>query len=131
MARDYEIYPGFYRNTSVNATIEEKRAPTDESVRLLKELEKEARNKVIAIIQNESNGCNFSAHVFYDNLSFNATARIRVSINEKSLEYDRTIPNGIGKTQLAQFIVDDLGREIARQLIVQNFDQIKQLFPSY
>lgn len=45
----------YYQNQNANIDIVEKRAPTDESIRLLKEFEKEARDKIINSVRVESN----------------------------------------------------------------------------
>lgn len=52
----------FYRNKfpeNVNVSVKEYRAPTDESVKLLKELEKEAVNKIESVIKvdNQTFSC--------------------------------------------------------------------------
>ena len=44
------------RTSHVTQTVHEHRAPTDESVALLKEMEKEAREKIIDTIRLEGNG---------------------------------------------------------------------------
>ena len=53
---DSAIFPGLHRDKDVNVTITEKRAPTDESVKLLREMEQAARDAVIGSIVLDSNG---------------------------------------------------------------------------
>jgi hypothetical protein len=46
----------FPPRATVDMQVVEKRAPTDESVRLLKEMEAEARKKIVEAVRLESNG---------------------------------------------------------------------------
>ena len=62
----------------LNFNVTEKRAPTDESVRLLREMEKEALNKIIK--NNDLSNNQFYARllVFEDPLNFNSKGKIPV-----------------------------------------------------
>lgn len=56
-------------SVDVQTHVTEQRAPTDESVRLLKEMEAAAREKALATVRLEGNGFNGVIHVHHDHLS--------------------------------------------------------------
>jgi len=72
-------------------TVSEHRATTDESVSLLREMEKAAQDSVVAIIKNNSNSFEFSTHVFQDDANpFNPQSlRCRFILNGE--KYDFTV----------------------------------------
>src|SRR5580692_10096358 len=53
---DRNIFPGIFKDHPQTVNVVEKRAPTDDSVRLLREMEQKAREAVIAAISLNSNG---------------------------------------------------------------------------
>lgn len=70
-------------SSSVNVT--EKRAPTDESVRLLREMEAKARDEVIRAIAVNDNQFNGVIHSLYDPMSAGYRLIMIYTINGKKL----------------------------------------------
>lgn len=69
-----------------NFNVTEKRAPTDESVRLLRELEKEALNKIIHNIDLSNNQFSARLLVFEDLLNRSTKGKVLFSLNGKKHE---------------------------------------------
>lgn len=124
----YQVGPSrVYHET--NTRITEHRAPTDESVRLLKELEREAQNKLVGIIRNKDNGIDFSAHVFDDCLNpFEHSIAISCSVNGKKIDFTMRLPCELKRVELANAIVNEIGKEIARQLVIKNINSLESIF---
>ena len=70
--------------TDINFNVTEKRAPTDESVRLLREMEKEALNK---IIKNLDRICVDAMKFSADNLAFGMGGNITQKIHRDSQQF--------------------------------------------
>lgn len=70
-------------------TINVNRAPTDQSVRLLKEMEQAALQKIVSEIRVQDNTFNFVAEVFLDHLCFTDKLIVKYSLN--SMEDSFTI----------------------------------------
>lgn len=100
--------------------VTEKRAPTDESVRLLREMEKAATDKIIKSLELASNTLNARVHVMKEHLSGKNQFAIIMDLNGKRYdirastnEYDsidtqvEQIYQSIGN-QIAQIIMPDV-----------------------
>ena len=112
-----------------NTRITENRAPTDESVRLLKEFGDAARDQIVGVIRNKNNGIDFTAHVFNEaDNPFDTLVRIRCSVNGRMIDFTTTTPRHADKKQLAEFIIDKLAQAIARELITTNFSKLEGVF---
>lgn len=77
--------PGQIR-AEINVT--EKRAPTDESVRLLREMEAKAKAEVIKATAVNDNHFTGVIHTMFDALSYRTTVRLVYSMNGKKLTTD-------------------------------------------
>lgn len=73
--------PGRTRTEYVTTT--EKRAPTDESVRLLREMEAKAREQVDAAVRVDGNGFSALAHLEFDCMSDQNVVRIHFDLNAR------------------------------------------------
>jgi len=81
------VYVNRHFNAStLTATVTEKRAPTDESVRLLREMEQAARDKIIKSIELESNTVSGRVFVMKDYLSGMNNFAVVMDINGKRVE---------------------------------------------
>ena len=69
-------------------TVTEKRAPTDDSVRLLREMEAKAKAEVIKAVAINDNLFNGVIHTMFDALSYRTTVRLVYSMNGKKLTTD-------------------------------------------
>jgi len=81
------VYVNRHFNAStLTATVTENRAPTDESVRLLREMEQAARDKIIKSIELESNTVSGRVFVMKDYLSGMNNFAVVMDINGKRVE---------------------------------------------
>ena len=64
----------------------EHRAPTDESVRLLKEMEEKAAQKLIATVRLQDNTFNATCHVFHHPCEMRVEFIVRFSLNGREYE---------------------------------------------
>jgi len=102
----------------VNTTITEKRAPTDESVRLLREMEDKAKQEVIKAVEVKDN--NFSAvlHHMHDYLSCCTKLRLIYSINGKKLTTDYSISDFKNNPdEWIPELVDTVAKDIASHIL--------------
>lgn len=102
----------------------EHRAPTDESVRLLSEMEKAAKDKIIEAIDVSDNQFSAVVHIMQDMLSRRTLAECVFSMNGKKVTAKVSIPSSSSaklgsdpKRELATAIRDEVAKEIASLLV--------------
>ena len=105
-----------------NISIKEQRAPTDESVRLLKEMETEAHSKLIDTIDLESNVLNGKILLFNDHLNHSIKVIALIEINNKKHEFECKIPGYVvridnSKENIYRQIYELIGAKITRMLM--------------
>ena len=102
-------------HTNVNVT--EKRAPTDDSVRLLKEMERAAYDKIVAAIDLDSNLVKGRVHVMKDYLSGKNKFAVLMDINGKRVEIKvSTNEHDSPEAQLHE-VYDTIGKRIAAEVM--------------
>lgn len=117
----YFIREGASHSTS-NVKVEEKRAPTDESVRLLREMEEKACNNITNAIVIEDNVVNGSVMVF-DIDPFDRHYRFVASfqLNGKDFRVEESINETVlgaeGEMIMINFLYKAVADELARQLL--------------
>ena len=123
----------FHTHTSTSHSyVEEKRAPTDESVRLLKEMEAEARKKIIEskTVHNTEFTCKI--HKYFDAPNDADMYRIIYTLNGKQGSVDISVElyQMLTPEQTACFIRDKVAVDIANKMIHTAFMDEKnwQLF---
>lgn len=110
-----------YVTKEINVT--EKRAPTDESVALLSEMEEAARSKLFDAFVIEDNTVNMSAVVFRD-MEFNGLiVRYKLKINGKTMDgkcsfkdsssYDRMVVFRSALRDLVEAAIDQVASDMA------------------
>ena len=107
---------------NVTQTITEHKAPTDQSIKLLKEMEEAALNKVIIAYTFGNNGLEFpkgSAIIFQTAIGYKCSFVFK--INGKEIKSSVDIPdNGIHETDRNTWVintfVDVLAKEISTQI---------------
>src|SRR4030095_2588560 len=105
-------------------SITEKRAPTDESVRLLREMETKAKEQVIAAVQVIDNSFNIVVHAHHDNLYMNIIIMMVYSINGKRHESKFTLNPMKKKEQWIPELVECLGKDIARLVLAEPMGKV-------
>lgn len=109
------------RNTYVNVT--EKRAPTDESVRLLKEMEDEARKKITetTVVRNTEFTCKL--HKYNDAVNASDNYAVIYTLNGKQGRLDISVDcyDELSPEQTACFIRDKVAVDIANKMLYTAF----------
>ena len=112
--------------------VTEKRAPTDESVRLLREMEKEARNEVLKSIQLPENEFNGIVHLIRDELSCSTKAAVLLKINGKNhkvlISFDDFVDDNIEKR--IEKMICEVSSYLAANVLqsIFNSSKFKELF---
>lgn len=73
-------------------TVHENRAPTDQSVQLLREMEQKARDNILLAIRSDSNDFKYTASVYSDNHQFTHRLRVQFAINGHQHDIDFELP---------------------------------------
>lgn len=104
-------------------TVTEKRAPTDESVRLLKEMEDEARKKITetTVVHNTEFTCKL--HKYYDMLNGADKYAVIYTLNGKQsrLDIDVEVYKMLSPEQVACYIRDKVAVDIANKMLATAF----------
>lgn len=101
----------------INVNVIEKRAPTDESVRLLREMEKEALNKIIKNIDLSNNQLYARLLVFEDPLNLNSKGKVLFSLNGKKHELNVEFGFLESKEDMIKMCYDELAKYVAREIL--------------
>ena len=115
----------------INFNVTEKRAPTDESVRLLREMEKETLAKIIQNIDLSNNQFSARLLVFEDLLNLNITAtlsedllnlnikgKVLFSLNGKKHELNVSFGFLESKEDMIKKCYDELAKYFAREILI-------------
>lgn len=103
--------------TDINFNVTEKRAPTDESVRLLREMEKEALNKIVKNIDLSNNQFSARLLVFEDPLNFNSKGKVLFSLNGKTHELNMSFGFLELEEDMIKRCYDELAKYLAREIL--------------
>lgn len=104
----------------------EKRAPTDESVRLLKEMEQKARDKIIASIELDSNLVKGRVYVMKDYLSGKNNFAVLMDINGKRVEIKVSTDEFQSPEAQLQEVYQEIGKRIAAEVMPAVFDSARK-----
>lgn len=112
-------------HTSVSTTVTEKRAPTDESVRLLKEMERAAHDKVLKAIHVADMGFECVIHHMEMHLSGQAMLAAVFKLNGKKMEatYTFTHYRNPSMEDVINGLRDEVAKVIANE-IAPAFNQV-------
>lgn len=111
--------------TSSYHSVVEKRAPTDESVRLLKEFEQVAKDKVINSQHLDNNLITATLWQMQDPLSWKDNYKILVKINGKTMTVDVNVDHDKSRDEKADAIYNALAKNIASNLMNQIYKDVK------
>lgn len=114
-----------YEFVSVNRRVSERvtenvtinRAPTDESVRLLKEMESEARKKIIDSVRVDSMGLKCSVFIEKDEINDQTIVNIVYTVDGKRNVCAVNIGLGIDVNSAIAKIIDALAKDISTTLV--------------
>lgn len=98
-----------------HVTVEERRAPTDDSVRLLREMEQKARDQVEKSINVGGNGFECVVNIFKEALSMDTVAVAIFKINGKSMRAEARVRgwDNLKDADLAGKLRDAVAQEVA------------------
>lgn len=110
-----------YVDRDVNVTVN--RAPTDESVALLKEMEEASREKILASIPLQSNAVSGHIVVWRDSFTDVLTAAFTGLFNGKRLEVGVSV-NYHDKETLIQKLMNETARTLAVEILEPPFNTL-------
>lgn len=103
-----------------NLTVTEKRAPTDESVKLLREMEEASKKEVIKSISVGGNGFDCVIHVFLDALSDTTKARAVFELNGVKQVATAELANWkYSEAELVNLLRDEVAKVIATEMLIK------------
>lgn len=98
-------------------TIKEQRAPTDESVRLLREMEQKARDSVLQSVRVKDCPVDAVVHVHEDLLNGRTLFKVIYQINGARREVDAAVEIGAEWQETAGHLIDALAKDIALTIL--------------
>jgi hypothetical protein len=110
------------RHQSVDVKIKEERAPTDESLRLLKEMEKEVRNEIVESIAIDDNYVNGSITIFdIDPFMRHYRCVVSFKLNGRKYLVEKTLERVAfdieGHAVMLRTLYEVVADEIAKQML--------------
>jgi hypothetical protein len=102
----------------------EKRAPTDDSVRLLKEMEEKAKEKIIQSIAIRD--CQIDCQILKerDFMSQGTRYLIVYSMNDKKSKVNLLVDDQDMNKSVAERLRDALAKDIATNMLIDSFDKV-------
>lgn len=100
-------------------TVVEKRAPTDDSIRLYDEIKEKAYNSILGTIEIRDNSLNVVAILYEDFLAYHKVCKYRLKLNGKEItgEIRSSEVDLQDRQALLQEIVDKASRHIAVEIL--------------
>jgi hypothetical protein len=105
----------------VTQTVHEHRAPTDESVRLLREMEQKARDQVVQAIRLEDSPIDCIVHVQDNAMNAERDFCAYVRINGKRLEVRKSFPMDTSADVMARGLMESVATKIAIEILAKPF----------
>lgn len=116
----YETVP-----STINVDVTEKRAPTDESVKLLREMEQRAQEQVLKAISVNNTGVEGVLHMMRNPLSCTYTFRFLYQINGKKMTTDYEVNEfELSKYKWIDCLINAVAVDIAREILLKPFSNI-------
>lgn len=112
------------RSGPSHVTVTEKRAPTDESVRLLKELEKAAQDKIVQSIRLENSPIDCVVHTQQNPMNAQRDFCVLVRINGKKLEIRRSFNEWATLDDVAKGLRTAVSERIAAEILAPAFGKL-------
>ena len=132
MFNTYKIDNSYRGPDEIKVT--EKKAPTDESIRLLNEFQQKAFDNVVECVQLSNNELTDVTYWLYpDHYSFNQRVRIRFKLNGKVKDFEFTLPHErTNKADILKNIMEKIYTEISRDILVgfveNNLSELKNIY---
>lgn len=110
------LHTGHSGPSHVTVTKTEKRAPTDESVKLLREMEAAAKDQVLAAVRMENTPVDGVLHVMEDVMNDQTRLACVFKVNGKRLEARHEAMRGTKPADMAMGLRDAIAEVIANEL---------------
>jgi hypothetical protein len=107
-----------------SVTVHEHRAPTDESVRLLREMEEAARDKVVQAIRLENSPIDCVVHVQDNHMTGDRDLCAFVRVNGKRIEIRRSFCMSTTVETIAAVLLAAVSERIAAEVLAPAFDKL-------
>ena len=115
------------RTTNINVT--ENRAPTTESVRLLREMEKAAEDRVVHVTAVRDTNISAIIHTEQSYLTGNQKFRVVYSFNGKKLTTDYEHNDELTRDVWIQGLIDAVAKDIALHILQKPFQNAMKSHP--
>ena len=114
------------RHVSSNVTVTEKRAPTDESVRLLREMENKARDEVIKAVSVADNNFNCVIHTMKETLSCQQLFKVIYTLNGKKYTTDYSVNEWDldNREKWVKGLIEAVAYDIAYHLLLEPISKV-------
>ena len=126
--KDFAIYStsNYYGPSKIEVT--EKRAPTDESVKLLKEFEEKAIEKIVSSTRVQDNDFEYMVHSAKDYMNSGYKFMIVYSLNgnKRKIDYEYNPRYDINPSEAVAGVVKTLSEDIASN-ILKNTNWMKDI----
>ena len=104
-------------------TVIEKKAPTDESIKLYEEIKEKAYSSILDTIEVKDNSLNLTAVLYKDNFSWKTVCKYKVVLNgnvfsgEVAIEDNVVATRPMAKVEVYKQIVGDVAKKLAVDLV--------------
>ena len=102
---------------SIDVTVNEKLAPTADSARLLRELEKEAEERLISRTKLEDNFIKAEWVAFDNPANFESKLVVRFKVNGRGFQEDISVPNDLHPKDIAEIILTRIRNILAEEIL--------------
>jgi len=107
--------------------VHEHRAPTDESIRIYKEMEDKAFDHLLSITKLDNNEFKATWHVFYEGITAHRKAVVRFMLNGKEHTTTISICDFEAHSGVSDFIVEKVREAMTRKMAeILTLDLVKQ-----
>lgn len=118
--KSLEMFP-----STINVDVTEKRAPTDESVKLLREMEQRAQEQVLKAISVNNTEVEGVLHMMRNPLSCTYLFRFLYQINGKRMTTDYEVNEfELPKYKWIDCLINAVAVDIAREILLKPFSNI-------
>jgi hypothetical protein len=113
----FDHFSHHHKSVSINHTIEINRAPTDESVRLLREMEDTAKQEIVKAVTVQNTEFSAVVHTRHDHISCQLLVKVIYSFNGKKLTTDFSANYDEPKEVWIPKLIDALAKDIACHIL--------------
>lgn len=98
-------------------TVQEHKAPTDDSVRLYGEMHRRCREELVRTLKSEGNEMRWALAVFADILTLGWVVQAEVRVNGAPLRFSWNVGVDAGDREIMMGLYQELANRLAKQMI--------------